>query len=88
MAIASENEHRLSGLTWLSVVLVVIGALNWALVGLFDFNLVAAIFGDQSIISRIIYAVVGLAGIYIAVDAATRLNEPVHRRTTSAGVAT
>ncbi len=45
-------------------VLVLVGALNWGLIGFFNFNLVAAIFGDMSTISRIIYALVGLAGIY------------------------
>lgn len=44
--------------------LVIIGALNWGLVGLFAFDLVAAIFGEMSAFSRIIYALVGLAGVY------------------------
>jgi hypothetical protein len=48
-------------------VLVIIGALNWGLIGFFDFNLVAAIFGEMTTISRIIYALVGLAGIYCIV---------------------
>jgi uncharacterized membrane protein YuzA (DUF378 family) len=45
-------------------VLVLVGAINWGLVGFFDFNLVAWLFGETSTISRIIYALVGLAGIY------------------------
>jgi len=49
----------------LSLVLVIIGALNWLLVGLFQFDLVAALFGGQdAVLSRIIYTVVGLAGIW------------------------
>lgn len=49
----------------LALVLVVIGALNWLLVGLFQYDLVAAIFGGQaSFLSRIIYSIVGLAGLY------------------------
>ena len=48
-----------------SLVLVIIGALNWLLVGLFQFDLVAAIFGGQaSVWARIIYSLVGLAGIW------------------------
>ena len=48
-----------------SLVLVVVGAINWLLVGLFQFDLVAAIFGGQaSIWARIIYSLVGLAGIW------------------------
>lgn len=53
----------------LALVLVIIGALNWLLIGVFGWDLVAAIFGgdatrESSAFSRIIYALVGLAGIY------------------------
>jgi len=48
----------------IALILVVIGALNWGLVGFFSFNLVSAIFGEKSAASRIIYALVGIAGIY------------------------
>ncbi len=45
--------------------LVVIGALNWLLVGFFSFDLVAFIFGSMSVLSRIIYAVVGIASFWV-----------------------
>jgi uncharacterized membrane protein YuzA (DUF378 family) len=48
----------------LALVLVIIGALNWLLTGLFDYNLVADMFGAGSFITRTIYSIVGLAGIY------------------------
>ncbi len=49
----------------LALVLVIIGALNWGLIGLFQFDLVAAIFGGvDSGLSRLIYGLVGLAGLY------------------------
>ena len=53
----------------LILLLLIIGAINWLLVGLFQWDLVSAIFGgdatrESSIVSRIIYALVGLAGIY------------------------
>ena len=49
----------------LSLILIIIGALNWGLVGIFQFDLVAAIFGGMSgVVSRIIYTIVGLAGIW------------------------
>lgn len=51
-------------LTIIALVLVIIGAINWGLIGLFGFNLVAAIFGPMSAVSRIIYVLVGLAGLY------------------------
>ncbi len=49
----------------IALVLVIIGALNWLLVGLFRFDLVASIFGGpQTVIARAIYIIVGLAGIW------------------------
>ncbi|MDP3836817.1 MAG: DUF378 domain-containing protein [bacterium] len=53
----------------IALVLLVIGGLNWGLVGLFGFDLVAAIFGDMSIASRIVYVLVGLSAILVAADA-------------------
>ena len=44
--------------------LLAIGGLNWGLVGIFNFDLVAAIFGNMSILSRIVYTIVGLAALY------------------------
>lgn len=49
----------------IALVLVIIGALNWGLIGIFSFDLVAFLFGGQAaIISRIVYTLVGLAGIW------------------------
>lgn len=45
--------------------LVIIGAINWGLIGFFRFNLVSFIFGDMSWLSRIIYALVGIGGLYL-----------------------
>lgn len=45
------------------VTLIIIGALNWGLVGLFDFNLVAALFGVDTWVSNLIYILVGIAGL-------------------------
>jgi len=47
-----------------ALLLVVIGAINWGLIGFFQFDLVAAIFGNMSAITRVIYALVGIAGLY------------------------
>ncbi len=48
----------------IALVLIIIGAINWGLIGFFNFDLVAAIFGDMSILSRIIYALVGVSGLW------------------------
>ena len=45
--------------------LVIIGAINWGLIGLFRFDLVAFIFGNMSWLSRIVYAIVGICGLYL-----------------------
>ncbi|MEI6498953.1 MAG: DUF378 domain-containing protein [bacterium] len=60
---------RMNSLDWLALVLVLIGGLNWGLVGFFDYNLVSAIFGDMTAFSRVIYALVGLSAVYLAIAA-------------------
>ncbi|MCR1934705.1 DUF378 domain-containing protein [Clostridium tepidum] len=48
----------------ISLTLVIIGAINWGLIGFFGFDLVATLFGSMSAFTRIIYALVGIAGLY------------------------
>lgn len=48
----------------IALLLVVIGAINWGLIGLFRFDLVASLFGDMTTLTRIIYSLVGIAGLY------------------------
>ena len=48
----------------IALTLIIIGAINWGLIGLFNFNLVDTIFGTMSILSRIIYILVGLSGLW------------------------
>lgn len=48
-----------------SLTIVIIGAINWGLIGFFNLNLVAFLFGSMSWLSRIIYALVGLCGLYL-----------------------
>ena len=50
-------------LYYIALTLVIIGAINWLLIGLFNFDLVATIFGAMSVMSRIIYVLVGIAGL-------------------------
>ena len=45
------------------LVLTIVGALNWGLIGLLDFNLVSTIFGSGTMLERLIYILVGIAGI-------------------------
>jgi hypothetical protein len=55
---------KLNIIDWIAIVLLVIGGINWGLVGFFGFDLVAAIFGTMTVLSRIIYALVGIAAVY------------------------
>lgn len=47
----------------IALVFTIIGALNWGLIGLFDFNLVTTLFGDMTMLTRIVYIIVGLTGL-------------------------
>ena len=53
------------GLDYTLLTLVIIGAINWGLIGFFRFDLVAFLFGNMSWLSRIIYALVGISGLYL-----------------------
>ena len=48
----------------ITLLLLIVGGLNWGLVGLFDFDLVAALFGEKSMLSRIVYTLVGASALY------------------------
>ncbi len=61
-------------LYYIVLTLVIIGALNWLLIGLFSFDLVAALFGNMSAFSRVIYTLVGLSGI-ISFGLYSKINE-------------
>jgi len=56
--------RRFNALDWIAMILLIVGGLNWGLVGLADFDLVAALFGDGSALSRIVYVLVGLAALF------------------------
>lgn len=48
----------------IALILVIIGAINWGLIGIFDFNLVETLFGTATVISKIIYILVGISGLW------------------------
>lgn len=63
MDILNSEEDIMNILQKVCLVFTLIGALNWGLVGIFEFNLVTAIFGDGSVASRIVYAIVGICAV-------------------------
>lgn len=48
----------------IALVLIIIGAINWGLIGFFKFDLVATLFGEMSVLSRIVYSLVGISGLW------------------------
>ena len=63
-----DIKRRRQHMKWFdntALTIVIIGAVNWLLVGIFRFDLVAFLFGDLSWLSRIIYTIVGLCGLYL-----------------------
>ncbi len=57
------KKYTMCPVHWIAAVLVFVGAFNWGLVGLFDFNLVSLLLGNWSTVERVVYVLVGLAGI-------------------------
>ena len=56
---------KLTTMDWISLVLIIVGGLNWGLVGAFGFNLVDAVFGAGSTLAMMIYILVGLSALYV-----------------------
>lgn len=61
-------------LYYIALTLVIIGAINWLLIGLFSFDLVATLFGEMSLLSRIVYSLVGVSGI-ISIGLYSKIDE-------------
>ncbi len=55
----------MNALRILAYILVIIGAINWGLVGMMDFDLVALLFGEMTVLSRIIYSIIGISAILL-----------------------
>ncbi len=56
---------KMGTIGWIAFILVIIGALNWGLVGFFSWDLVAAIFGEMTTAARVVYALVGVSALYM-----------------------
>ncbi|WP_292387637.1 DUF378 domain-containing protein [Methanosarcina sp. UBA5] len=54
-----------NSIDWIALILVIVGGLNWGLVGLLNFDLVAAIFGMGNLLARIVYILVGISAVYM-----------------------
>jgi len=78
----------MEAMKWVAGTLLVVGGLNWGLVAIAEFDLVAWVvgeeFGETNALSRIVYALVGLSAVYVAAHAVSRESSPASPRTTSA----
>lgn len=63
-SVSRTNSKRMGAVDWIAMTLLIVGGINWGLVGLFNFDLVATLFGEMSALSRIVYIVVGLCALY------------------------
>jgi uncharacterized membrane protein YuzA (DUF378 family) len=61
---ASAGHPALSALDWAAMILMIVGGINWGLVGAFDVDLVTSLFGVQTPLTRLVYVVVGIAALY------------------------
>lgn len=59
-----DTGSRFNALDWIAQLLLIIGGINWGLVGLFNLDLVASIFGEGSTITRVVYILVGVAALW------------------------
>lgn len=66
---------QMGTLAWIAFVLLIVGGLNWGLIGLFNFDLVQAIFGEDSVLTKIVYSLVGISAIYMIIVAASGSSE-------------
>lgn len=58
---------KMNAMDWIALILMLVGALNWGLVGFFGYDLVKAIFGDMTTMSKVVYDLVGLAAVYMII---------------------
>jgi uncharacterized membrane protein YuzA (DUF378 family) len=69
-AVVREGRSAMSAIDYIAMALLIIGGLNWAMVGLFDVDVVASLFGPGSPASRLIYVLVGISALYSIYTAA------------------
>lgn len=60
-----KGDLRMNILIYIAKILVIVGALNWGLVGILDFDLIEKLFGHMSAVSRILYTLVGLSAVFL-----------------------
>ena len=57
-------DNNMTAVDWIAMTLLIIGGVNWGVIGLFNFDLVATLFGEMTTVSRLVYMLVGLSALY------------------------
>jgi hypothetical protein len=71
-----------NGFDWVALAVLVIGGINWGLIGAFNIDIVSSLFGEMTILTRVIFSLVGLSALYIAFTTMTYTNESTTRNHT------
>ena len=58
------SDNSMTSVDWIAMTLLIIGGINWGLVGLFNFDLVATLFGEMTTVTRLVYTLIGLSALY------------------------
>ena len=75
-----ETDWSLNPADAVALVLLILGAINWGLVGIFNYNIVSALFGNLNMLERAIYIIVGIAGIWSIIELSMHLHQHTFRR--------
>lgn len=76
-SIDGMGKTKMNALDWIAMVLLIVGGLNWGLIGMFNYDLVASLFGTQTPVSRIVYVLVGLSALY-SIYTSSKMNASGH----------
>ena len=63
-SLPARTDSGMNAIDWIALALMIVGGINWGLIGLFNIDLVASLFGQMTVVSRAVYALVGVAAIY------------------------
>ncbi len=70
---------KINGLDWFIGAILIVGGINWGVIGLFEINLVGTLFGEMTALTRIVYSLVGFSALYITASALLTDINTVHR---------
>lgn len=70
---------NLNAFDWVALLLLVVGGVNWGMISMFDVDLVSSVFGDMTMLTRVVYGLVGLSALYTVYILSVKTQEDTHR---------